>query len=89
MVLLFDEMFGDDPAGRRRLEAFLGVRFAEGPPPRMNVGGKVRSPVMAALLDNDAAARRAEAAAAARRPHPDRPAGAGLGRHRAARARAR
>jgi hypothetical protein len=53
MVLLFEEMFGDDPAGRRRLEAFLGIRFAEGPPPRMNVGGRVKSPVMAALLGND------------------------------------
>jgi hypothetical protein len=52
-VLLFDELVGADPAGRRRLEGFLGNRFAEGPPPRMNVGGRVRSPVMAALLGNE------------------------------------
>ena len=52
MVALFEELVADDPALRGRLEAFLGIRFAEGPPPRMNVGGRVKSPLMAALLDN-------------------------------------
>ena len=31
MVLLFEELFGDDPAARHRLEAFLGIRFPQGP----------------------------------------------------------
>lgn len=53
-VLLFEEMFGADETARRELEAFLDIRFAKGPPPRMNVGGKVRSPLLAAILDNDA-----------------------------------
>jgi len=53
-VMLFEEMFGTDGGARRGLEDFLGIRFAEGPPPRMNVGGKVRSPLLAAILDNDA-----------------------------------
>ena len=53
-VMLFEEMFGADDTARRALERFLGVRFAEGPPPRMNVGGRVRSPFWAAVLDNDA-----------------------------------
>jgi Sulfotransferase family len=52
MVALFEELVADDPALRRRLEAFLGIRFAEGPPPRMNVGGRIKSPLMAALIDN-------------------------------------
>lgn len=50
MVLLFEELVAEDPAARRALEAFLGVRFAEGPPPRMNAGGRVKSPLLAALL---------------------------------------
>ena len=53
-VMLFEEMFGADPARRAELAAFLGIGFAEGPPPRMNVGGKVKSPFLAALLGNDA-----------------------------------
>jgi hypothetical protein len=54
MVALFEELVADDPALRGRLEAFLGIRFAEGPPPRMNVGGRVKSPLMAALMENPA-----------------------------------
>ena len=54
MVALFEELVGDDPAARDRLAAFLGIRFPEGPPPRMNMGGRVRSPVMAALMGNEA-----------------------------------
>jgi hypothetical protein len=54
MILLFEELVGEDPAARQRLEAFLGIRFQQGPPPRMNIGGKVRSPVMAAVLGSEA-----------------------------------
>ena len=54
MVVLFEELVGDDPAPRERLGAFLGIRFQDGPPPQMNVGGKVKSPVMAAILGNKA-----------------------------------
>jgi hypothetical protein len=56
-VMLFEEIFGAGAAAaaaRRELEGFLGIRFAAGPPPRMNVGGRVRSPLLAALLGNDA-----------------------------------
>jgi hypothetical protein len=56
-VMFFEETFGTGDTGevaRRTLEGFLGVSFPKGPPPRMNVGGKVRSPVLAAVLDNDA-----------------------------------
>lgn len=54
MVLLLEELAGEDPAPRERLGAFLGMRFQEGPPPRMNASGKVKSPVMAAILGNKA-----------------------------------
>ena len=54
MVALFEELIGADPALRRRLAAFLGISFPEGPPPRMNAGGRVKSPVTAALLGNAA-----------------------------------
>jgi hypothetical protein len=50
MVVLFEELVAEDPAARRALEAFLGVRFAPGPPPRMNAGGRIRSPLLAALV---------------------------------------
>ena len=53
-VMLFEEMFGADDTARRQLERFLEVRFPEGPPPRMNVSGKVRSPFLAKALGNDA-----------------------------------
>lgn len=53
MVALFEELVADDPATRARLEAFLRIRLPAGPPPRMNMGGKVKSPVMAALLGSD------------------------------------
>jgi hypothetical protein len=50
MVLLFEELVAEDGAARRALEAFLGIRFAAGPPPRMNAGGRVKSPLLAALI---------------------------------------
>jgi hypothetical protein len=53
-IVLFEDLVGADPAARRELEAFLGIRFQEGPPPRMNMGGKVKSPVMAAVLGSAA-----------------------------------
>ena len=56
-VMFFEETFGAGDTGeaaRRTLEGFLGINFPKGPPPKMNVGGKVRSPVLAAVLDNDA-----------------------------------
>ncbi len=53
-VVLFEEMFDGGEAARRGLEDFLGIGFAKGPPPRMNVGGRVKSPLLAAILDNDA-----------------------------------
>jgi hypothetical protein len=56
-VVLFEELFGPGDTGeaaRRGLEAFLGIGFAKGPPPRMNVGGKVSWPILASLLGNDA-----------------------------------
>jgi hypothetical protein len=53
LVLLFEEMTGDTDAARARLEAFLGVRLPAGPLPRMNTGGRVTSPLAAALLGNE------------------------------------
>jgi hypothetical protein len=53
-VLFFEEMFGTDETARQGLADFLGIRFAEGPPPRMNVGGRVKSPLLAAVLGNEA-----------------------------------
>lgn len=54
LVEFFEDLVVDDPATRGRIEAFLGTRLAEGPPPRMNVGGKVKSPVLAAVMDSKA-----------------------------------
>jgi Sulfotransferase family len=53
-VFLFEELFGPDDGPRQRLAAFLGVSFPDGPLPRVNIGGRVRSPVLGALLRNDA-----------------------------------
>ena len=53
MVGFFEELIAAGPTSRQ-LETLLGVSFPEGPPPRMNPGGRVKSPVMAALLDNAA-----------------------------------
>ena len=89
MVMLFEEMFGADPAARRRLEAFLGIRFPEGPPPRMNMGGRVRSPVLAALLGNEALRGALKRLLPLAAPHPDRPAGPRIGPGGEARARPR
>lgn len=60
MVVLFEELVGPDDEPRRRLAGFLGVEFPDGPLPRVNIGGRVRSPALAALLESRAlrAARR-------------------------------
>lgn len=54
-VEIFEELFGEDPAPRRALGAFLGATFPDAAPPRMNVGGKAKEgSVLGALLDNRA-----------------------------------
>jgi hypothetical protein len=50
LVLLFEELTRDMDAARAKLEAFLGVPLPEGALPRMNAGGRVRSPLIAAVL---------------------------------------
>ena len=52
MVAFFEALIAADGPTLRQLETFLGVRFPEGPPPRMNPGGRAKSPVMAALINN-------------------------------------
>lgn len=52
MVQLFEELFGPDHTARKNVEAFLGIRFPEGPPPKLNVSGRLKSPLMAALLED-------------------------------------
>lgn len=54
LVLLFEDMIRDWPGTRARLAAFLAAPLPEIPLPKMNIGGKVRSPVMAALMANRA-----------------------------------
>src|SRR5690606_20141657 len=53
LVLLFEELTGDWDAARARLEAFLGTGLPPGPLPRINAGGRIRSPLAAALLGNE------------------------------------
>jgi hypothetical protein len=53
-VELYEELFGADDGPRRRLADFLGVALPGGPPPRVNIGGRVKSPLWAALLGSDA-----------------------------------
>jgi hypothetical protein len=50
LVLLFEEMLKDWPAARARLEGFIGTDLPEGGLPRMNVGGRIRSPLAAKVL---------------------------------------
>jgi hypothetical protein len=51
-VVLFEEMFGPDDAARRQLERFLGIAFAPGAPPRINVSGRITSRLWGPLLDS-------------------------------------
>lgn len=57
-VGMFEEMFGEASAERARLAGFLGLAFPPGAPPRQNVGGRITSPVWAALLGNQTLRRR-------------------------------
>lgn len=50
LVLLFEDAIRDWPGTRARLAAFLAAPLPEIHLPKMNIGGKVRSPVMAALM---------------------------------------
>lgn len=52
LVLLFEDMIADWPAARARLAAFLGADLPDIALPRMNVGGRVRSRLVAALMDD-------------------------------------
>jgi hypothetical protein len=53
LVLLFEELTADWDGSRARLEAFLGTGLPAGGLPRINAGGRVRSPFAAALLGNE------------------------------------
>ena len=53
LVLLFEELTADMAGARERLEAFLGTALPPLALPRVNVGGRVRSPIIAALLGNE------------------------------------
>lgn len=54
-VEIFEHLLGADPGPRRALGAFLGARFDDGPPPRMNVGGRAKEgSLIGALVDNAA-----------------------------------
>ena len=53
LVLLFEELTADMDAARARLEAFLGTALPALELPRINAGGRVRSPLAAALLGNE------------------------------------
>lgn len=50
LVLFFEDMIRDWPAARAQLAAFLDAPLPGIGLPKMNIGGKVRSPVMAALM---------------------------------------
>ena len=52
-MLLFEELTADMDAARARLEAFLGTALPAIELPRINAGGRVRSPLAAALLGNE------------------------------------
>jgi hypothetical protein len=53
LVLLFEELTADMAGARARLEDFLGTALPAVELPRINAGGRVRSPVAAALLGNE------------------------------------
>ncbi len=54
MVQLFEELFGPEEAARHDVEAFLGIELPAGPPPKLNVSGRLKSPLMSALLERSA-----------------------------------
>lgn len=53
LVLLFEEMTRDMDTARARLESFIGTALPPGQLPRINAGGRVKSPMMAALLGSE------------------------------------
>jgi hypothetical protein len=53
LVILFEEMTGEMGPARRRLEDFLGVALPATELPRINAGGRPKSPLAAALLGNE------------------------------------
>lgn len=54
-VEIFEDLFQENPAARNALADFLGARFRDGPPPRMNVGGRAKAgSLLGALIDNRA-----------------------------------
>lgn len=52
-VLLFEELMAAPQAELARLSAFLGTDLGSGSLPRLNAGGRVRSPLLAALLGSE------------------------------------
>ncbi|CAN5770838.1 sulfotransferase [soil metagenome] len=59
-VILFEELIGDFEAERARLEAFLGVALP-GALPHANISGRLRSPLLGAVLGNQKLRRLREA----------------------------
>lgn len=53
LVVLFEEMVRDMAPVRARLEAFLGAALPATGLPQTNVGGRPKSPLLAALLGNE------------------------------------
>lgn len=60
-VAIFEDLIADYPTERARLEAFLGVAMPQDPLPRANASGKLRSPLIAAVLGNQRLRRLREA----------------------------
>jgi hypothetical protein len=53
LVLLFEEMTADMDTARAQINSFLGVTLPAGDLPRMNAGGRIRSPFLARVLGNE------------------------------------
>jgi hypothetical protein len=53
LVLLFEELIADFPAEKARLERFLGVEIPLAAFPQANPSGRIRSPLAAALVENE------------------------------------
>lgn len=52
-IEIFEQLFGPDPAPRRELAAFLGTRFPDGLPPKINAGGRARKGSLVGRLLGD------------------------------------
>jgi hypothetical protein len=53
LVLRFEDVVADWPETRAKLEAFMGTALPKTNLPRMNAGGRVRSPLLAKVIGND------------------------------------